>query len=179
MKKKIVFFYGREVGTKIKNILKNDKNLKIVYFIKVGNKTNPSHINFDKKQKKKSWDKIYEKLKKIKNFTIITAWWGFILPTRILKLSNKKTINLHPSFLPFGRGKYSNIWSILNNEPYGSTLCSLGNGIDNGGIYVQKKIKYDLSHTAEDLYKISVEKLINLFKLHYKSILSGKIKIKK
>ena len=102
MKKKIVLFYGREVGTKIINILKNDKNLKIVYFIKAGTKTHSNHINFDKKQKKQSWDIIYKKLKKIKNFTIITAWWGFILPTKILKLSDKKTINLHPSFLPFG-----------------------------------------------------------------------------
>ena len=179
MKKKIVLFYGREIGKKILDILRKDKNLEIIYCIKVKCKKGPNKISFDKNQKQKSWNNIYKKLKKSDNFTIITAWWGFIIPSKILNLSNKETINLHPSFLPFGKGKYSNIWAILNNEPYGSTLSSLGNGIDNGKIYVQKKINYDLSHTAENLYDNSLKNLIDLFKKNYKRILSGKIKLKK
>ena len=113
MKKKIVLFYGREVGKEILKILKKDKNIEIIYSIKVKNGKAPNKINFDKKKIKKSWENIYKKLKKINNFTIITAWWGFIIPSEILNLSNKNTINLHPSFLPFGKGKYSNIWAIL------------------------------------------------------------------
>ena len=179
MKKKIVIFYGREMGEKIFKILKEDKKLEIVYAIKVNNAQSLNKINFDKKQKKKSWRVIFKKLKKIDNFTIISAWWGFIIPSEILKLSKKNMINLHPSFLPFGKGKYSNIWAILNNEPYGATLSSLSNSIDQGGIYVQKKINYELSDTAEDIYHQSLKHLINLFKKNYKKILSGKIISKK
>ena len=68
----------------------------------------------------------------------------FILPKKILKLSNINTINLHPSFLPYGRGKHSNVWAIINNEPFGATISSLDFQIDNGGVYCQKKLELNL-----------------------------------
>ena len=65
------------------------------------------------------------------------------------------TINLHPSYLPYGRGKYPNIWAILKNEPFGASLCSLGAGIDNGGIYCQKKLMLNLI-AQQKIYIISL-----------------------
>ena len=178
MKHKIVIFYGREVGHEIYKTLKNEKSIEIIHAIKVGKKKDLTQ-NFNKKKIKESWDCIYKKLKKFNNFTIITAWWGFIIPSKILKLSKKNTINLHPSFLPYGRGKYSNVWAIINKEPFGATICSLASGIDSGRVYIQKKLNYDLFDTAEDLYIRSVKELISLFKRNYKKILAGSISSKK
>ena len=44
---------------------------------------------------------------------------------------------------------------------------------------MQKKINYDISDTAEDLYNESIKILIDLFKKNYKKILTYKIKLKK
>ena len=178
MKKKIVLFYGREVGKKVYNILKKDKNIEILQSIAVSNKKK-NQIDFNKNQKKKSWNLIYNKLKRFNDFTIITAWWGFIIPKKILQLSNKNTLNLHPSFLPYGKGKFPNMWAILNNEPFGSTLSSIDSNIDNGKIYVQKKIVVRLNSSAEQLYRKSIKDLLYLFKKYYLKIIKGNIKAKK
>ena len=62
MKKKIVLFYGRDVGNKVYDILNKDKNIEILQSIAVSNKKK-NQINFNKNQKKKSWNLIYNKLK--------------------------------------------------------------------------------------------------------------------
>ena len=56
-------------------------------------------------------------------------------------LSKKHTIdlfdhilNIHPSLLPFGRGKYGYFWSIINSEPFGVTIHLVDEGIDSGKI---------------------------------------------
>ena len=177
-KKKVVIFYGRKIGKKILQILNKNQDIEIISTISTSKIRKNKHIQFSKNQKNKSWKLIYEKLKKIDNFTIITAWWGFIIPKKILKLSNMNTINLHPSYLPYGRGKYPNIWAILKNEPFGASVCSLGTGIDNGGIYCQKKINVKFDSTAENLYNQSLKLCLDLFTKNYKKILYGKLKPK-
>ena len=177
-KKKIVIFYGREIGKNILKILNKDKNIEIVLRISTKKIKNNKSVYFNKNKKNKSWNLILKKLKKLNDFTIITAWWGFILPKKILKLSNINTINLHPSFLPYGRGKYSNVWAIINNEPFGATISSLGFQIDNGGVYCQKKIRVKFNSTAESLYNNAVKLCYELFKQNYKKILNGKLKPK-
>ena len=52
MKKKIVLFYGRDVGNKVYDILNKDKNIEILQSIAVSNKKK-NQINFNKNQKKK------------------------------------------------------------------------------------------------------------------------------
>ena len=175
-KKKIVIFYGRKIGKKVFQILNKNKNIEIISTISTSKTRRNKDLQFNKYRKNKSWKLIYEKLKKFNNFTIITAWWGFIIPKKILKLSNMNTINLHPSYLPYGRGKYPNIWSIINNEPFGASLCSLDTGIDNGGIYCQKKISVKFDSTAENLYDQAVKLCLDLFQKNYKKILNGKLK---
>ncbi len=177
-KKKIVIFHGRKVGKEVLKILNENKNIEIALKISTKKIINNKNIYFNKKQKHKSWNLIFKKLKKLKKFTIITAWWGFLIPKKILKLSDINTINLHPSFLPYGRGKYPNIWAIINNEPFGASLCSLDFEIDNGGIYCQKKISIKIHSTAESLYNQSVKLCLELFKKNFIKILSGKLKPK-
>ena len=49
-------------------------------------------------------------------------------------------INLHPSFLPYGRGIYPILWGTALNHPLGSTIHLIENKeIDNGSIIIQEQ----------------------------------------
>lgn len=180
-KKKIIFlFCNRSFGKKIYQILSTDKNIDLIVVTMKGNEIinkKGKIIYFDKLKKKISWNKIYKEIYryKEKNIHIILAWWGFILPSKILNIAKNNNINLHPSYLPYGKGKYSNIWAIMNNEKYGSTICSISKKIDHGEIYIRENIKININDNAKDIYDRSLKNLLRMFKQNYKSILNGKI----
>ena len=41
-------------------------------------------------------------------------------------------MNLHPSYLPYNRGKDPYVWSILNEKPFGTTIHEMNEKIDDG-----------------------------------------------
>ena len=48
-------------------------------------------------------------------------WWPFILKNS-LNIPKNGTINIHPSHLPYFKGKDPNFWAILNSGPYGVSI---------------------------------------------------------
>ena len=68
---------------------------------------------------------------------LVAYGYGKIFKDDALK---KKIFNLHPSILPYGRGMYPIVWSILNNHPIGYTIYQINSSrIDEGFVYSQKK----------------------------------------
>ena len=55
-----------------------------------------------------------------------------------------KSLNLHSSFLPFFRGSYPVLFSILNGKVPGWSIHRISEKIDCGEILCQKKINLDL-----------------------------------
>ena len=51
-----------------------------------------------------------------------------------------KIINLHPSYLPFGRGCYPNFWSCVDDTPKGVSLHFINEGLDTGDILFRENI---------------------------------------
>ena len=88
-------------------------------------------------------------------------------------------VNLHPSFLPYNRGKHPYYWSIVDNTPAGVTIHFITDKIDDGGILFQRRIKTDITTTATELYSKSIEEIISLFKENYVQMLDGHFKIQK
>lgn len=54
-----------------------------------------------------------------------------------------KIINLHISLLPWNKGSYPNLWSIIENTPKGVTIHYVSEGIDEGDILLQKEVDLD------------------------------------
>ena len=106
---------------------------------------------------------------------LILAWWPQIIKTNIIKLIQNGIVNLHPSYLPYGRGKYGYVWSIINNHPYGATIHFIDKDIDSGEILFQKKIKFSMLDTGETLYNKGSIEVIKLFKKNYNKIIKSKI----
>ena len=102
-------------------------------------------------------------------------WWPKIIRKETLELPKEGFYNLHPSLLPFSKGKNPNFWAIRNEEPYGVSIHKVGLGIDMGEIIAQKSITYDWEDNGGTLYKKSQKECIDLFKKTFPKILNEKI----
>src|SRR5215204_5347537 len=63
-----------------------------------------------------------QRLESLKADIGISVFFGYLLRADFLKTFPRGVINLHPSFLPFNRGAYPNVWPILDGTPAGATL---------------------------------------------------------
>lgn len=84
-------------------------------------------------------NKSFIKLNKIDY--LITSGYAYLIKKNILKIL-KKSINLHISFLPFGRGIMPNVWSFYEGYPSGISIHELDAKFDTGKILIQKKINF-------------------------------------
>ena len=83
----------------------------------------------------------------------ISILFGYILFDKFINIFPKGIINLHPSYLPYNRGVYPNVWSIIEKTQAGISLHYINAGIDTGDIISQSKVKVEPVHTGGMLYR--------------------------
>jgi methionyl-tRNA formyltransferase len=104
----------------------------------------------------------------------VLAWWPLILNDQLLNAPLNGFINMHPSLLPYNRGKNYNFWALVEQTPFGVTLHSVDSGIDTGNIIVQKTIEYDWTDTGGTLYTKAQKSTVNLFSEIYPVLRMGR-----
>jgi methionyl-tRNA formyltransferase len=82
----------------------------------------------------------------------VSALFGYILKPEFLALFAGGVVNLHPALLPFNRGQYPNVWSIVEGTPAGATLHYINEGIDTGDIIAQREVPVEPIDTGATLY---------------------------
>ncbi len=82
----------------------------------------------------------------------LSLFFGYILEESLLSLLPHGCLNLHPAYLPYNRGAYPNVWSIVDGTPAGVTLHYIDQGIDTGDIVAQQKVLVEATDTGETLY---------------------------
>lgn len=98
-------------------------------------------------------------LREINPDVIVVAAYGRILPKDIIQLPRYGCINVHASLLPRYRGAAPINWAIINGEKEtGITIMQMDEGLDTGGILLQKGIEI----TKEDTAGTLTEKLSGL-----------------
>lgn len=105
---------------------------------------------------------------------VLLLWWPKIVKQKTIDSANIGFINLHPSLLPYNRGKHPYYWSIVENTPAGVSIHFVDSNIDEGDIIAQREIDTPITITGDGLYRESVQGIIELFKDSYKDIASGK-----
>ena len=83
---------------------------------------------------------------------VILAYWGKLIQNQLLELPKYGYINLHTSYLPYGKGKHAHYWSLVENTPYGVSIMKIDEGLDTGQIIFQKEIKKSWLDTGKSLY---------------------------
>ena len=84
---------------------------------------------------------------------VVSVLFGYIFRAPFLESFPRGGINLHPSLLPYNRGQYPNVWSIIDGTPSGVTLHHIDPGIDTGDIIAQREVTACPWDTGETLYR--------------------------
>jgi methionyl-tRNA formyltransferase len=85
----------------------------------------------------------------------------------------RKVYNLHPGYLPWGRGLYPYFWALWEKTPAGATLHELTEGVDEGPIVEQIRVEYHSYDTGGDLFERIEEAERQLFLLYWKKMIEG------
>jgi methionyl-tRNA formyltransferase len=93
----------------------------------------------------------------------LSVLFGYILKPEFIELFPDGVINLHPSYLPYNRGAYPNVWSIVDGTPAGTTIHYIDSGIDTGDIIAQRMVKVEPVDTGASLYRKLEQSCVDLF----------------
>jgi methionyl-tRNA formyltransferase len=105
----------------------------------------------------------------------VSVLFGYILRREFLLLFPAGCINLHPALLPYNRGAYPNVWSILDQTPAGVTLHYVDEGVDTGDIIAQREVPSRLTDTGESMYRKLEAASLELFKEVWPTLRSGQV----
>ena len=90
-------------------------------------------------------------LKELQPDLLLSVWFRYIIRRPILDIPRLGCLNLHPAYLPYNRGTYTNVWSIVEGTPAGVTLHFMDECIDTGDIVAQKQVSVTPTDTSETL----------------------------
>jgi methionyl-tRNA formyltransferase len=101
--------------------------------------------------------------------------FDYIVPPDVMALFPRGVVNLHPSYLPYNRGQYPNVWSIVEGTPAGVTLLFMDRGIDMGDVIAQTQVTVEPVDTGESLYRKLEQAGLELFQAEWPRIASGEL----
>lgn len=109
---------------------------------------------------------------------LINLWGGHIFERKLL-LKARDTLNIHPSFLPFGRGSDPVVWALRYEFPAGATLHRITEKLDAGDVWCQEKVCVRFENKGHEIYDKVVRACKDLFFAHWKEIRNHKIEPKR
>jgi methionyl-tRNA formyltransferase len=94
-----------------------------------------------------------EQIKALQPDIGVSAFFGHILQPEIIDSFPRGIVNVHPAYLPYNRGAYPNVWSIVDQTPAGATIHYIDKGVDTGDIIDRTQVEIEPNDTGESLYK--------------------------
>lgn len=118
-------------------------------------------------------------LKKNKIDFIISHGYRYIITEDIINKYKDKCINLHISYLPYGKGSHPIIHALKDKEPLGITIHKIDKGLDTGDLLFNhqfnlKTLSY-FNLTLNETWEYFNIAIIELFKENYSKILNNKV----
>lgn len=103
----------------------------------------------------------------------VSVLFDYILRPACIDLFPNGMINLHPSYLPYNRGQYPNVWSLVEGTPAGVTLHQIDEGLDTGDIVAQHEVPVAATDTGKTLYEKLEQAGLDLFRDQWVKISQG------
>jgi methionyl-tRNA formyltransferase len=103
----------------------------------------------------------------------VSVLFDHILRPPFLGLFPRGVVNLHPSYLPYNRGQYPNVWAIVEGTPAGATLHHIDAGVDTGDLIAQEQVPVASTDTGESLYAKLEEAAFRVFTGAWPQVRSG------
>jgi methionyl-tRNA formyltransferase len=106
---------------------------------------------------------------------VVSVGFDYLVPSEVLDVPSEGALNLHPSFLPYNRGKSPNVWPLIEGTPAGVTLHYMNTEFDTGDIIAQRKVETDFSDTGKELHERLEEAQFDLITDVWPEIEAGEI----
>ena len=100
------------------------------------------------------------------------AWWSYIVKEPLLSAPRRGCMNLHPSYLPYNRGRDAKYWTVVEDTPFGVTLHYIDTGVDTGDVIFRHEIEKSWEDTGQTLADRAERGLIELFRRHFAEIIA-------
>lgn len=108
----------------------------------------------------------------------ISVQYHEILKKEHISKASEITVNLHMAPLPEYRGCNQFSFAILENKDhFGTTIHRLEEGIDSGDIIFESRFPISKDVWVEELYNLTYEKSLELFKKSLPNLISGDYKL--
>jgi len=123
---------------------------------------------------------LYNNINRLYDFNldiIILGWWPYIIREPLIDVPRIGFLNIHPSYLPYGRGKFSSFWAIVEETPYGATMHFIDAGIDTGKLVAQQKVEIDWEDTGKTLYSKGLDACKEVFIKNIENVLNEDFKL--
>ena len=184
MSKKILFFGNHNVGYNCLEFLLASNYEVVCVVVNKGHKCRCTWYNSVWKLASKNKLLIFEsdeiekkrnvnRIKKLNPDLLLSVSYNYKIPKDMLKIPRYGAYNLHGSYLPDYKGRFSPVWCILNGEKYtGVTLHEISEKIDSGRIVARKKIKIYSDSTAIEIFNEQVGVSVDLLRENINKLLS-------
>ena len=106
---------------------------------------------------------------------IISNGFAPIIREPFISAYRSRIINIHPAYLPGGRGIYPNFWCFLDGTPTGVTIHLIDAEIDTGDVIARKKIEFDDLATLGTSYGELFKEAERLFMEVWDDFVFGKV----
>ena len=102
-------------------------------------------------------------IKELSPDMILSYGYLHIIKKDVIEAYEGKIINLHISYLPWNKGIYPNIWSIIDGTPKGVSIHLIDEGVDTGDIIFQREVEINDDDTLSSSYWRLRENIEDLF----------------
>jgi methionyl-tRNA formyltransferase len=103
----------------------------------------------------------------------VSVLFAYVVGPEFIDLFPRGCINLHPAMLPYNRGRFPNVWSIVAKTPAGVSLHYIDRGIDTGDLISQREVEVQVTDTGATLYRRLELEGLQLFQDTWPSIRAG------
>jgi methionyl-tRNA formyltransferase len=103
---------------------------------------------------------------------LLNLWGSQILKPEVLSRA-RRSLNIHPAYLPFGRGRDPVVWAIRYGHPAGVTLHEISAAVDEGPILYREEVAYALLARGKDVYARVIERCWQAFCEQWPALRAG------
>jgi methionyl-tRNA formyltransferase len=107
---------------------------------------------------------------------ILSAHCNVILPPRVIE-AVPHPLNLHPGYLPYGRGYWPTYWAIADGSPAGTTLHRMAPLVDRGPVVAQARVDVRPTDDGESLTSRVAQAEIAMLRKVWPSVRSGRYRV--
>jgi len=104
---------------------------------------------------------------------ILSSGYPYKVNADVVRRFPDRVINLHATYLPWGKGIGTTLFAFLEGSPKGVSLHFIDEQFDTGDIIARRKVEPAASDTLRTFYQTLLDETEKLFRDSFESILAG------